>query len=146
MGFLCLQATGSVALVADCGRISFQAVRWLMRETNLAERASTAINATQCCALGFYFFILCKSIVFFILRFFSIQGKILFLCLFLLIQLMDFNSDLENIPLQEQFNLSVLLIVFRMYRIKRLMEMINSQIVQIIILVEPFKILLYSLK
>jgi len=40
--------TGSVALVADCGRISFQTVRWLMRETNLAERASTAINATQC--------------------------------------------------------------------------------------------------
>ena len=43
-----LVPTGSVALVADCGRISFQAVRWLMREMNLAERASPAINATQC--------------------------------------------------------------------------------------------------
>jgi len=42
--------TGSVALVADCGRISFQTVRWLMREKNLAERASPAINATQCWA------------------------------------------------------------------------------------------------
>lgn len=40
--------TGSVALVVDCGRISFQTVRWLMRETNLAKRASPAINATQC--------------------------------------------------------------------------------------------------
>jgi len=42
--------TGSVALVADCGRISFQTVRWLMREKTLAERASPAINATQCWA------------------------------------------------------------------------------------------------
>lgn len=46
--FLALAVTGSVALVADCGRISFQTVRWLMRETNLAKRASPAINATQC--------------------------------------------------------------------------------------------------
>jgi hypothetical protein len=48
--FFRLPLTGSVALVADCGQISFQTVRWLMRETNLTERASTAINATQCCA------------------------------------------------------------------------------------------------
>jgi len=47
--FSTLRPTGRVALVADCGRFSFQTVRWLMRETNLAERASTAINATQCC-------------------------------------------------------------------------------------------------
>ena len=50
-----LPLTVCVALVADCGRISFQAVRWLMRETNLAERASTAINATQCYGLAFIF-------------------------------------------------------------------------------------------
>lgn len=43
-----LQVTGSVALVADCGRISFQTVCRLMREMNLAVRASPAINATQC--------------------------------------------------------------------------------------------------
>ena len=46
--YFSFSVTGSVALVADCGRISFQTVRWLMRETNLAERASPAINATQC--------------------------------------------------------------------------------------------------
>ena len=54
--FLALRLTGCVALVADCGRISFQAVRWLMRETNLAERAAPAINATQCYGLAFIFF------------------------------------------------------------------------------------------
>jgi hypothetical protein len=53
--FFTLQLTGSVALVADCGRISFQAVRWLMRETKFAERASPAINATQCCGQFFIF-------------------------------------------------------------------------------------------
>ena len=46
--FLHLHPTVCVALVADCGRISFQTVRWLMRETNHAKRASPAINATQC--------------------------------------------------------------------------------------------------
>ena len=46
--FLHLHPTVCVALVADCGRISFQDVRWLMRETNHAKRASPAINATQC--------------------------------------------------------------------------------------------------
>lgn len=46
--FVALQLTVRVALVADCGRISFQAIRWLMREMNLAERALPAINATQC--------------------------------------------------------------------------------------------------
>jgi hypothetical protein len=40
--------SGSVALVEDCGRISFQTIRWLMRETRLAKRASPAINTTQC--------------------------------------------------------------------------------------------------
>ena len=53
--FLCLAITGSVALVADCGRISFQTVRWLRRKTKLAERASPAINATQCYGLAFIF-------------------------------------------------------------------------------------------
>lgn len=52
--FLGLQVTERVALVADCGRISFQTVRWLMREKNLAKRASPAINATQCSLLGFF--------------------------------------------------------------------------------------------
>jgi len=46
--FIALCPTGSVALVAVCGRISFQTVGWLMRGTNLAEHASPAINATQC--------------------------------------------------------------------------------------------------
>ena len=56
--FLQLPTTGRVALVADCGRISFQTVKWLMRETNLAERASPAINATQCCRQLFIIFLL----------------------------------------------------------------------------------------
>jgi hypothetical protein len=44
-GGLC--TTGSTALVADCGRIFFQTVKWLLRKANLAEGASHAINTTQ---------------------------------------------------------------------------------------------------
>ena len=61
--FLALRLTGSVALVADCGRISFQTVKWLMRETNLAERAATAINATQCWAQLFFLYSSFNSII-----------------------------------------------------------------------------------
>ncbi len=53
--FFNLPITESVSLVADCGRISFQTVRWLMRETNLSERASPAINTTQCYGLIIYY-------------------------------------------------------------------------------------------
>ena len=48
LGLIKVDKIGSALLVADCGQISFQTVRWLMRETNLSERASPAINATQC--------------------------------------------------------------------------------------------------
>jgi hypothetical protein len=53
---LTLLPTGSIALVADCGRISIQTVRWLMRETNFAERTTPAIKAIQCCVLPFILF------------------------------------------------------------------------------------------
>ena len=69
--FLALRLTVCVALVADCGRISFQTVRWLMRETNLAERASPAINATQCYRqlLFFFFTIIILQLSFLYLQF-----------------------------------------------------------------------------
>jgi hypothetical protein len=52
-----INADGQVyANVSDCGRISLQTVRWMMRETNLAERALPPINATQCYLQCFFNF------------------------------------------------------------------------------------------